>query len=538
MTVDSKLRSAAERLHLEAEHCRVPRMGAPAEPVGAARRWPVVAVSLATAAMAATAVAVVVDRRADDADVGVVDVGPGASATAGSADDQPTTSAEPSSTESTVTEPTASTAPAVSGWVEVAPPAPGPISELTSTPSGAVAIVDGSAYLTVDGRVWEHLAVPGRVSAVAEGESGWIAAGEAPSTLWTSSDRLTWTEVTLDTPDVTLQTAAVSGTRFVVGGFTAAGADRMGPSTLLAFSSTDGLSFTAAANPPGPNSDTWHGLDDGFVAVAGPALWTSDDGLAWVELDHDATFGPGSLVGAAPTSDGMVAVTIPGAVVDVSAAVVPRQRDVWTSPDGRSWTRVATFTIGDDGDPDWEPMSARVMVGAASGVLVAADAGRTTPWTPVRIVKGSLAVTINSEDRSVELTETGTGVVVFRFDASGTSGTRPTLRFDEDAHGPGLADDEFRFVDPATEEVVFSYTSAEAQAAQEQANPSPARLAPTWYPMDGSSGSSPVVLDGPLADSLLADAVAVEHGFLVSGWPDGSANDWPRHLWLVDPTAA
>jgi hypothetical protein len=291
----------------------------------------------------------------------------------------------------------------------------------------------------------------------------------------------------------------------------------------------------APTNPPGPNSDSWHGLDDGFVAVVGPGMWTSDDGLAWVAIDHDATFGPGSLVGAAPTSDGMVAITIPGALVDGYPDVVPRQRDVWKSPDGRSWTRVSTFTNGDDGDPSWEPVSARVIAGAGSGVFVASNVARTAPWSPPTIVKGALGVTIDAENRTIELTETGTGVVVFRFDPSGTSGTRPTLRFDEDAHGPGLADDEFRLVDPATDEVVFSYTSAEAQAAQEKANPSPARPAPTWYP---AGASSPVVLDGPAADALLADVVAVDHGFLVSGYPDGIASDWPGHLWLIDPSAA
>ena len=93
----------------------------------------------------------------------------------------------------------------------------------------------------------------------------------------------------------------------------------------------------------------------GFVAVGSDgddvAVWTSADGQTWSRVpDDEAVFGGPGIQGMADVAlgrPGLVAVGRDSSLVGPDTYAVAA---VWTSPDGISWSRVATTTPCSDGD--------------------------------------------------------------------------------------------------------------------------------------------------------------------------------------------
>jgi hypothetical protein len=238
-------------------------------------------------------------------------------------------------------------------WSRVAEPSLGGphaqgLEDLAVGESGIVAVgwdssvgdIDAAAWFSVDGLTWEKVgddvfAHEGHEEAgtVLATDRGFVAAGfavigrEADAAIWTSPDGRTWTR--LDDP-------ALGG-----GGTQRISSLVVGPQGLVA----GGTNFL-------PTEFGVYQLD--------ARVWVSSDGTSWDAID-DATFGgPGwqyiTSITAGP--DGLVAaggdiLGRPG--LDNDAAV-------WTSPDGRTWTRVedadfvsdraqqiSAITVGPDG---------------------------------------------------------------------------------------------------------------------------------------------------------------------------------------------
>ncbi len=421
-----------------------------------------------------------------------------------------------------------------------------------------MAIVDGAAHATSDGLTWRPLSIPGRVATVVQGGRGWLALGEAPSTLWTSLDGSTWNAVTLDVADVSMLEAAVGPDRFVVGGQTGGG-----PDNNWSFSSTDGTTFTSSSGAPPAAQDSWYSLGDGFVALdwaydwTSPSLWTSPDGLSWQPIELASTFGTDQLAGAGRTRDGLVAITSPAAGSDAArTGHASREREVWTSPDGRSWLRLGQFTVADeDPDPQWEEITTKVhIVGNDAESLLLVNLGSVMApgpaINPITIVKGALAFTMDSHQSTMELRDTTTDELIFRYGPTGrTSGTRPALRLAPIGQDPDASDVGLAFIDPDTNETVFSYTISEVQAAHDEVNPGLVLFPQhVLFPqnIEGDESTGPTVsylADGSsivqfdpasLGARGIGPAVALGGGFLV--WAligDGS----PGQLWLAETPA-
>ncbi|MGC4955538.1 WD40/YVTN/BNR-like repeat-containing protein [Actinomadura citrea] len=176
------------------------------------------------------------------------------------------------------------------------------------------------ALTSQDGLTWqkpEFPAGPPPVAAAA-GPSGYVAVGTGVA--WRSADLRTWSRAGLDgaPADVTATSRA----------YAAVGGRGKVPA---AWTSPDGLTWTAAKLPPGLTAPLTQvaAKGDTLVAIAGgaAALVSTDAGATWTRRD----LGPGLTATAiAATPGGFVA-----------AASAKDDAAVLTSPDGMSWRRVA-----------------------------------------------------------------------------------------------------------------------------------------------------------------------------------------------------
>src|SRR5712671_3108359 len=184
----------------------------------------------------------------------------------------------------------------------------------TGTQFLAVDRVDGTLLASPDGRTWQQQPRHGDnyVGQVAEGPQGLLAVGsvnaEGVVAIWHSTDGLTWTA----TPDA--------------------------PS----LHGRDGAFLTMAAIVP---------TNSGWLAVGAESLncvpgacglvravaWTSPNGLQWTRRPDTAGMQRAGMTGVVTTPSGYVAVGEAAADPShVDSAIRPA---VWTSADGRTWTR-------------------------------------------------------------------------------------------------------------------------------------------------------------------------------------------------------
>lgn len=207
-------------------------------------------------------------------------------------------------------------------------------------------IEESRLWTSVDGTTWEPAgegvgeALGGRVNAVAPDGAGWAAVGDrvdpeggeaAGGVLWTSPDGTSW-EVAAELPldEGTISDVVVTDDGMIVAGFDVAGG-RM-------WTVDDRGTPTAADGDFG--ATTIQGVaevDGGYVAMGSgigdllPVLWTSEDGRAWTRHDLDPTvFAPEDEINDMTAVDGRV----------VAVGSGPDGAALWISDDGRAWERL------------------------------------------------------------------------------------------------------------------------------------------------------------------------------------------------------
>ncbi len=214
----------------------------------------------------------------------------------------------------------------------------------------------------------------------------------------TSTDGVgTWTVSKLADAATSLDTDAIaiaeSGGRLVaVGGpGCTAGSDGSGGCWAQVRWSDDGRTWTkvvddtelsvgrlVATSGPGPGMVDVAGGPAGFLAIgyagdqqAHVATWMSPDGKAWRQIDPGSAFAQARIRAVTASGDGWVVV---GAVDEAGG---PRGA-IWTSADGRSWTRIADSALFDVGgllDRSEQPgAQGPIDVVAAGDVVVAVGA--------------------------------------------------------------------------------------------------------------------------------------------------------------------
>ena len=138
--------------------------------------------------------------------------------------------------------------------------------------------------------------------------------------------------------EASVRDVAAGGPGFVAVGYVA---EAMGP-TATAWGSPDGLSWTLLSDfPGGEGSVAWAVATKGPIGVAvgvvsgAPAAWFAEDGVHWSRAGSPPEGPPrGQLRAVVVTEHGFVA-----AGSDEHDVVAPRAV-LWTSADGRAWTRV------------------------------------------------------------------------------------------------------------------------------------------------------------------------------------------------------
>jgi hypothetical protein len=246
-------------------------------------------------------------------------------------------------------------------------------STVEDTPRGAI-------WCSADGLTWRSC--PGTPSleglslaSLAVGEPGLVVAGasDAAAVSITSADGVSWTRN--DLPDASHR--AVNGLAWHDGRFVAIGIDYdTEASPTFVWTSTDGRSWTRAANLEGPGQAIAYGLvavPDGFVAGGSfrghAVIWTSRDGQAWTRSSL-----PGSPEGQ------------PGRLQLVAGHLfLPMGQDLWTSNDARLWGRMTVPGFGNGVFGVGAIPGGFVAVGRSSegdqpGVVAVADAN-LAQWT-------------------------------------------------------------------------------------------------------------------------------------------------------------
>ncbi len=219
----------------------------------------------------------------------------------------------------------------------------------------------GAVWTSPDGLAWARVSddegifsadSSTKLNAVVAGGPGVVAAGanSAGAAVWTSPDGETWSLVSDE--------GTFGGSQEIYG-LTAGGPG------FVAVGTTGYVEGSAAAVWTSPDGIAWTRIPDTAetytagtratmtaVAVAGSglvavgrdhhddtdaAVWTSPDGITWTRVPHDAAIfgGPDdqTMEAVTPGGPGLVAVGQDGGGDGVGAAV-------WTSPDGRAWTRI------------------------------------------------------------------------------------------------------------------------------------------------------------------------------------------------------
>ena len=242
--------------------------------------------------------------------------------------------------------------------------------DVTMWGSGLVAVGssynDAAAWTSADGTHWTPVPhdedVFGgpriqEIESIAPGGPGLVAVGwdesgeDTDGAVWTSPDGTTWTRVPDD--------GAVFGgegmqriNRVTIGGPGLVAVGMEGPDDNIdaaVWTSADGIAWTkvppdesslggageqsmwgVARGGPGLVAVGWDGTDTGDAGVGDAAVWTSEDGISWVRVPHDATVfgGEGDQIMWSLTTGG------PGLVgVGWDESGGDRDAAVWTTED-------------------------------------------------------------------------------------------------------------------------------------------------------------------------------------------------------------
>jgi len=250
-------------------------------------------------------------------------------------------------------------------------------------------------------------------------DGGWIGIGydQGPRTV-RSDDGSTWV---LDPAEPGLTAAAADHTNVVLGiadgpaGLVSVGASANGDSSggdVQAWRSTDGLQWRTASRIGGDRNAEMRavvGGKHGYVAVGsagfpgasilesgshGAAVWISADGSSWTRVEDQPGFTGAAMTGITTTSTGYVAWGENLPMAEEPATQPP----IWTSPDGRVWTRAngsvfahqAFYPLGGIlvGAERWIAIGTRHATeaegsGSRPAAAISTDGGRTWTDAPV-----------------------------------------------------------------------------------------------------------------------------------------------------------
>lgn len=204
------------------------------------------------------------------------------------------------------------------------------ISATVSGGEGILALARGSTdfqsslWTSSDGLTWKPVADAAgtfgsaSISALVKGGPGWIVGGSVTSgaappsdAIWSSPDGRTWTRADL------VSAAPGSGITALIAGGKKALAVASGQDGTTVFASQDGVHWQEAKNaPPGilsygnPTIAAFEGGFTGFLDEGGEtAIWSSPDGLTWTRVGGDEAFGGTARIsGVIPNGNGLVAV--------------------------------------------------------------------------------------------------------------------------------------------------------------------------------------------------------------------------------------
>ncbi|KAB2343294.1 hypothetical protein [Actinomadura rudentiformis] len=236
----------------------------------------------------------------------------------------------------------------------------GRLTDVAYGPKGWVAIgrTDREKALAVaspDGKAWAPVTVTGEgaLGGVVSGAKGYVVVGVAggAARTWRSTDLKKWTRsANLDKGTWMRDVVATSTGYVAVGGRQSAGGSRP-----AAWTSTDGVKWTAAPAPSLPSGLTAGVLAQ--VAVRGDRLvamgsgGTAGQGFVGESADGGRTWrlaipqGATTLTALTATAKGFV-------LAGVSGAPGNRNVALWTSPDGTAWQKTLAQGTGLDGPGD------------------------------------------------------------------------------------------------------------------------------------------------------------------------------------------
>lgn len=286
-----------------------------------------------------------------------------------------------------------------------------------------------AVWTSPDGQTWSRVphdeAVfggPGQqqMRSVVQGGPGLVAVGaevgyrqgRQAAAVWTSSDGRTWSRVPHDEsvfggPGQQVMRSVVQGGP----GLVAVGHDdreENARGVAAVWTSPEGRTWSRVPHDKsvfgGPGELGMQAVAKGprrLVAVGAgsdraAAVWTSPDGRTWSRVPHDESVFGGTgiprMLSVTAGGPGFVAVgeRWPEEGLDTSAVV-------WTSPDGRTWSRMAPGGSGFDGSDDQGMKS--VAKGGPGLVAVGYNSGRATPmaWTSPDAQKWSPTVPAGSQ---------------------------------------------------------------------------------------------------------------------------------------------
>lgn len=229
--------------------------------------------------------------------------------------------------------------------------------DVTVTTVGLVAVgyldrdITASAWLSTDARTWSRIAdfpsaEGSQAVAVTDGPAGIVAVGGEGNhaVTWRSTDGRAWEQA----PDAAswhdatqLRMTAVAAS---AGGYAAVGylGGLAGPIEARFWWSTDGLTWTATGDGADVTASraaaVAAGPDGGFIAVGatgdartadGAAAWTSPDGRSWTRVPPDPALAAGVMRGL--TAAGGLGFVAVGSDPDATRAMT------WRSADGLTW---------------------------------------------------------------------------------------------------------------------------------------------------------------------------------------------------------
>ncbi len=289
----------------------------------------------------------------------------------------------------------------------------------------------------------------------------------------------------------------------------------------------------------------------GLVAVgydasggdADAAVWTSTDGREWTRVAHDeAVFGGAddqdmySIVAGGP---GFVAVGDDYSTGESNAAV-------WTSPDGVTWTRVSDAVLGSTGTQIMET----VTVGGPGLVVVGYEHAGTdfngAVWTStdgaswVRVVDTDSALGGTNDQAILGVAGNESGLVAVGYDSSGGDWDTTVWTSPDGDTWTRVADNPAVFGGPGDQQVARVVAGGPGFVAGGRETSGNGMDAVVWTSVDGTEwvrvADPGSVFGGPRSQRIF-NVAATSFGVIAVGFSEAPTGDWDGAIWILSPTS-